>query len=158
MTQTKMNQIESFKIIGISAETTNQDGKAAIDIGNLWGKFFAENISNQIQDKISNEIYSIYTDYESDLTGKYTTVLGLKVDSLDNIPVGLVGRDFSSESFVKFIAKGEMPDAVVETWKEIWSNDKTLNRKYSYDFEVYDEKSQNGIDSEVSIYIATESN
>jgi predicted transcriptional regulator YdeE len=150
-----MNKIESFKIIGVSVETTNEDGKAANDIGNLWGKFFAEKIPSKIENKISNDIYSIYTDYESDFTGKYTTILGLKVDSFGNIPEGLVGREFTSENFVKFIAKGEMPNAVVETWKEIWSNDQDLNRKYTYDFEVYGEKSQNGLNSEVEIYIAT---
>jgi predicted transcriptional regulator YdeE len=47
-----------------------------------------------------------------------------------------------------------MPKAVVETWQEIWSSDKSLNRKYTYDFEVYGEKSQNGLNSEVEIYIA----
>jgi predicted transcriptional regulator YdeE len=145
---------ESFKIIGISTETTNQNGKAAVDLGQLWGKFFAENIPNQIENKISTEIYSIYTDYESDFTGKYTTVIGLKVNSLDNVPEGLVGREFAGESFIKFVAKGEMPKAAVETWQEIWSSDQSLNRKYTYDFEVYGEKSQNGLNSEVEIYIA----
>ena len=32
---------------------------------------------------------------------------------------------------------------------------KELDRKYSYDFEVYGEKSQNGENSEVEIFIAT---
>lgn len=150
-----MNKIQSFKIIGISIEITNQNGQAAQDIGNLWGRFFAENVAGKIQAKLSNDIYSIYTDYESDFTGKYTTVLGMKVGSLDNIPDGLIAREFESETFVKFVAKGEMPNAVVKTWQDIWSKNASLNRKYTYDFEVYGEKSQNGIDSEVEIYIAT---
>lgn len=49
-----------------------------------------------------------------------------------------------------------MPNAVMETWKEIWTKDNELNRKYTADFEVYGEKSQNGENSEVDIYIATE--
>jgi predicted transcriptional regulator YdeE len=73
---------------------------------------------------------------------------------LDNIPEGLIGREFVGENFIKYVAKGEMPKAVVETWQKIWSSDKTLNRKYTYDFEVYGEKSQNGLNSEVEIYIA----
>lgn len=47
-----------------------------------------------------------------------------------------------------------MPNAVVNTWREIWKKDKELDRKYSYDFEVYTEKSQNGENSEVEIYIS----
>jgi predicted transcriptional regulator YdeE len=85
MNHTKFSRIESFKIVGISVQTTNQDGKAAVDLGNLWGKFFAENISSKIKNKISNDIYSIYTDYESDFTGKYTTIIGFKADSFDNL-------------------------------------------------------------------------
>jgi predicted transcriptional regulator YdeE len=76
---TKMTKTESFKIIGISTETTNQAGKAAADLGQLWARFFAENIPNQIQNKISGEIYAIYTDYESDFTGKYTKIIGANI-------------------------------------------------------------------------------
>ena len=47
-----------------------------------------------------------------------------------------------------------MPNAVVKTWKEIWSKDKELNRKYTADLEIYGKNSQNGKNSEVSIYIA----
>jgi len=48
-----------------------------------------------------------------------------------------------------------MPKAIVEAWIDIWEKDKELSRKYTYDFEVYGEKSQNGENSEVEIYIAT---
>ena len=47
-----------------------------------------------------------------------------------------------------------MPNAVVNVWLDIWKRDKELDRKYSYDFEVYGQKSQNGENSEVEIYIA----
>ena len=74
---------------------------------------------------------------------------------MDEIPNGLIGREFQAENFQKFTAKGEMPNAVVTTWVDIWQKDKELDRKYSYDFEVYGEKSQNGENSEVEIFIAT---
>ncbi|MDR6300812.1 putative transcriptional regulator YdeE [Mesonia maritima] len=47
-----------------------------------------------------------------------------------------------------------MPNAVVESWKEIWIKDKELNRKYTADFEVYEQNSQKGKKSEVEIFIA----
>jgi predicted transcriptional regulator YdeE len=53
------------------------------------------------------------------------------------------------------VAKGEKSSAVINTWIDIWQRDKELNRKYSYDFEVYGEKSNNGENSEVEIFIAT---
>ncbi len=150
-----MENIDSFKIIGIASETTNVNGKAAEDLGKLWERFFVENIANKIPNKISEEIYSVYTDYESDYTGKYTCVIGQKVYSMEEIPNGLIGREFKSGKYQKFVAKGQMPNAVVEIWKEIWAKDKELNRKYTADFEVYGQKSQNAEHSEVEIYIAT---
>jgi len=151
-----MKKIDSFKIIGISTETTNENNKSAKDLEKLWGQFYSENISNQISNKISDEIYSIYTDYKTDYKGKYTSIIGLKVNSLDSIPNGLIGREFESGIYTKFIAKGEMPNAVIGIWKEIWAKDKELNRTYTADFEVYGAKSQNGKDSEIEIYIAIE--
>lgn len=144
-----------FKIIGISTQTTNKDNKAAQDLGNLWSKFYSENILEKVQNKISNEIISIYTDYKSDYTEGYTAIIGVLVSTLHEIPNGLIGREFQPENFQKFIAKGEMPNAVMNIWGDIWQRDDELNRKYTYDFEVYGEKSQNGEHSEVEIYVAT---
>lgn len=144
-----------FKIIGISTRTTNKNNQAQDDLGKLWENFFSENIFDKIPNKVSNEIIAIYTDYKSDFTEDYTTIIGVPVSTLNEIPNGLIGREFQAENFEKFTAKGEMPKAVVDVWIDIWQRDKKLNRKYSYDFEVYGAKSQNGKNSEVEIFIAT---
>jgi len=145
--------MNNLKIIGISVETTNQNGKAIEDLGKLWGRFYAENVIEKIPNKINEEVYAVYTDYENDYRGKYTTIIGMAVSSLDKIPDGLVGRAFEAQNFKKFIAKGDMPNAVGKTWKEIWDKDAELNRSYIYDYEVYGSRSQNGANAEVDIYI-----
>lgn len=142
-----------MKIIGIETRTTNQNGQAMQDIGGLWNRFFSENIISKIPNAVNSNIYTIYTDYESDYTGEYTTLLGLEVSSLDEIPSGLVGREFPKQNFKKFLAKGAMPQAVAEAWQKIWEQDKELNRLYQYDYELYTEKSQQGDLSEVEIFI-----
>ena len=144
-----------FKIIGIETRTTNKNNQAQQDLGSLWGKFFSENLIEKIPNKSSYEIIAIYTDYKSDYTEDYTTIIGMPVSTLNEIPDGLIGREFHADQFKKFIAKGEMPQAVVNTWIDIWQRDQELNRKYAYDFEVYGEKSQHGENSEVEIYIGT---
>ncbi len=148
-----MENIQSFEIIGIGMETTNKDGKSGDDLTKLWDHFFAENISDKITNKQGDEIYSVYTDYESDYKGTYKVIIGLKVDSIENVPDGMVGLKIKKGKYKKFVAKGEMPNAVVETWQEIWGKDDEMNRSYSSDFEVYGERSQSGADSEVDIYI-----
>lgn len=142
-----------FKIIGISTRTTNKDNQSQQDLTNLWGQFYAQNIFDKIPNKVSDNVLSIYTDYKSDFTYEYTTIIGVPVSTLDEIPTGLIGREFNADNFEKFIAKGEMPNAVVNVWLDIWKRDKELDRKYSYDFEVYGQKSQNGENSEVEIYV-----
>lgn len=149
-----MEKLNNFKFIGISVETTNANGQSANDLQKLWERFYSENIPTQIPNKVTDEIYSIYTDYETNYTGKYTCIIGFKVNSLDKIPENLIGREFEGGQFQKFIAKGQMPDAVVETWQKIWQKEGELNRKYEVDFEVYGKNSQKGEDSEVQIFIS----
>ncbi|WP_260393285.1 GyrI-like domain-containing protein, partial [Riemerella anatipestifer] len=120
-----------FKVIGISTRTTNKDNKSKEDLGKLWGQFYAENIFEKIPNKVSDEIFSIYTDYKSNYTEEYTTIIGVPVSTLNEIPSGLVGREFEAENFQKFVAKGEMPNAVINTWIDIWNRDEELNRKYT---------------------------
>lgn len=145
-----------FKVIGISTKTTNKDNKSKEDLGELWEKFNSENIVEKIPNKESKETFMIYTDYKSNYTDEYTAILGVPVSSLNEVPSGFVGREFDQENFKKYEAKGKMPDAVLEVWKEIWKNDNNLNRKYSHDIEVYGKNSQSGNNSEVEIYLAVE--
>ncbi len=150
-----MENIDSFKIIGIATRSTNENGKSAEDLGKLWEQFYTEKIPSQIANKISDDIYAIYTDYASDYRGTYTCIIGLKVKTLDKIPEGLVGREFKKGKYERFLAKGPMPNAVIDVWKEIWWKDKELKRNYIADFEVYGDKSKNGEKSEVAIFIGT---
>jgi predicted transcriptional regulator YdeE len=146
-------KIEPFKVIGISVRTTNEHGQAAKDIPLLWEKLINEDILNSIPNKIDNTIYSIYTDYEKDHTKPYTTVLGCKVESLDNIPEGMMGYSFDGGEYLKFTVNGDLSkDLVINEWIKIWNME--LGRVFTADFEVYGEKAQNPSDAEVDILIA----
>ena len=146
-------KIETFNVIGISVRTTNENGTSAKDIPALWNKFMTEGIQQKIPGKISEDIFCIYTDYEKDHTKPYTTILGCKVESLDNIPENMVGKTIESADYEELIAKGNLSDGIVyNKWLEIWNSD--LNRSFTADFEVYGSKTQNPENAEVDIYIA----
>ena len=145
--------MKALKIIGLATQTSNNDGQAIEDLGKLWAQFFGDNIIVKIPNAISSNIYSVYTDYESDFRGEYTTIIGLEVSTLDEIPEGMIGREFQHQIFKKYIAKGELHEAVGKTWAEIWNDDEILNRTYIYDYELYTEKAQNPADAEIEIYI-----
>lgn len=51
-------KIEPFKIIGISVRTTNENGQAAKEIADLWGKFMNEKVLDAIPNKTDNTVYS----------------------------------------------------------------------------------------------------
>jgi len=147
--------ISKFYVIGISTRTTNQNGQSAKDIEALWGKFWGEEIQKQIPNKVSDEIYAVYTDYETDFNGPYTTIVGLPVSSLENIPEGFTGLTIETAVYRKFVSKGKMPEAVFNTWLEIWGNKElNLKRAYKADFTVHGKKYYDGDLAEVETFIS----
>lgn len=145
--------IQKFSVIGISVRTTNENGQASQDIPALWNKFMTERISEKIPNKVDSSIYCIYTEYEKDHTKPYTTILGCKVENLDIIPNGMVGKTFDEATYTKHIAKGNILQGMVfGEWTKIWNSD--LDRTFTADFEVYGEKTQNPEKAEVDIFVA----
>ena len=146
-------KLDGFQVIGISVQTTNENNKSAEDITELWGRFMKDGILDKIPNKIDNSIYSIYTEYESDYMKPYTTILGCKVQNLDNIPKGMIGKEINSGNYLRFSAKGDLTNGIVyKEWTKIWQS--KINRAYSADFEIYGPKAQNPSDAVVNIYVA----
>jgi predicted transcriptional regulator YdeE len=146
-------KITAFNIIGIDVRTTNENGQMGIDIPALWAKFLGEGTVAKIPNKIGDQIYCIYTDYEKDHTRPYTTILGCKVSTLDSIPDGMVGHTFGEANYQQFIAKGNlMEGAVINEWTRIWNS--PIPRAYTADLEIYGERSQDPTNAEVDIFIA----
>lgn len=143
----------SFKIVGISVRTTNENMQAMIDIPALWNRFSAEHISDKIPGKESDELYCVYTDYEKDHTKPYTTLLGHKVNSSAPLPEGLVEKLIPEQHYLVFTAKGNPQEgSVFSEWQKIW--DSAIDRLFSSDFEIYGAKSQDPENAEVDIYLA----
>ena len=146
-------KITSFNIIGIAVRTTNENSQAAKDIPALWNKFMSENMLQQIPNKVDNTIYCMYTEYEKDHTKPYTTLLGCKVENLENIPTGMTGKTVEDGNYIKQTVKGNLMQGVIaNAWIKIWNAN--FPRLYTADFEVYGEKAQNPENAEVDIFIA----
>src|ERR1700733_15248974 len=100
--------LDAFYVIGISVRTTNMNNKALQDIGELFGNFVGQHIMEKIPNKISEDIYCVYTDYESDFNGPYTTIIGCKVGLLENIPKGLVGKSIPVSKYQVYKSTGKL--------------------------------------------------
>lgn len=145
--------VKPFHIIGIEIRTTNENGKAATDIPELWHKFFSEDIMHKIPNKVDNTMYCLYTDYEKDYSKPYTTILGCRVSHLEDLPAGLTAKSFEEGHYQVFSAKGRLSEGIVfQQWSKIWAMD--IPRAYMVDFEIYDENARDPNNATVNIYIS----
>jgi len=145
----QITQQESFFVAGIAVRTTNQMGRSMQDIGRLWTRFITENIRNQISNRYAEDIYCVYTDYETDHTGWYTTVLGCRVHEIAND--GFFVALLPSGNYRVYKPQGKQPDAVGKTWAEIW--DDSASRNYIADYDLYKAGASSLEETEVEIYV-----
>lgn len=146
--------LEKFTVAGISVRTINKEGRSQRDISELWGKLLIDNVIQSIPNRVSDDIYCIYTEYESDFTGEYTTILGCQVSSIEGISDEYTIKEIPTCDYYKFISEGKIPEAVGNTWNFIWQSD--IKRKYLADFEVYGKSAENPENAIVATYLSIE--
>ena len=132
-TRAGLAEVESFDIIGISIITDNEKGTN--DINALWERFFKESIGQFVPNKTDDVIYAVYSDYEGDHEKPYRLTIGYRVNG-EETPETMHRVNVKSQEYAVMSAAGKQPDALIETWKAIWSST-DLPRSYTTDFEVY---------------------
>jgi predicted transcriptional regulator YdeE len=148
-----LKSLDNFRITGISVRTTNQDSQSDKDIGSLWQRFTEGNLAAQIADKASDDIYCVYTEYESDHTGPYTAILGLRVNSGGSeAPRGFVNVDIPAGNYRVYKLEGKFPESIANTWRQIWKD--PIERKYTADFDLYKAGAKSFEETEAVIYLA----
>lgn len=155
MVKVRLEEMESFNVIGIFIRTKNEEGHADQQIPKLWNRFWEEEIIKKIPQRTEDTIYAVYTDYESDFRGSYTFLIGCKVPENTPIPDGMIEREIPAQKYVVYTAKGNYPESLIDTWGEIWGSQ--TPRAYSADFEVYNEDFTGDQNSKVDVYVALKS-
>lgn len=120
-------------IVGISIRTSNAHFQE--ETAPIWERFYGENLGGKIPNRLSSNLFAVYTEYEGDYTKPYTFLLGCEVSNLENIPQGMKGVEIAPSTYAVFTAKGKFPDSLIATWHTIWKRD--LKRTYRADFEIY---------------------
>jgi len=127
--------LESKKIYGLKVRTTNEnemDPKKA-KIGALWGDFFQQILPGVPE---GSKGYGVYANYESDAFGAFDVLAGTEVENKD-----LESIEIEAGNYLCFETKGELPQAVIDTWGEIWnyfSDEKCQDKRiFRSDFELY---------------------
>ena len=142
-------ELEEKQINGVSVKTTNADemNPNTAKIGNLHQHF--DTIAC-VDYKAGARVYGVYFDYESDASARFSVLAG--ADYISSSSEGLEQVTLVKGNYLIFEGHGEMPQAVIDTWLNVWEYFSGKNaeheRAFTTDFELY--KSQN----EVDVYIA----
>lgn len=128
----KTLEIDAFEVKGINIRTDNQSIEEIID---LWSKVGKVNLKE--------ELYAVYSNYESDHNGKYDLLVGsLKNDLKDSIQV-------KEGKYLVFELEQGTPDKVGAMWQKIWQDTEIYKQRlFTTDFEHY------FLDGRASIYLA----
>ena len=149
--KTETLTIAAKTIVGIEVRTTNANGKAMQDIGALWGRFMEEQVAYKIQHKSSDDIFCLYTDYESDHTGFYTAIIGCEVSEVEGSE-GLSIVHIPASKYQVHQLSGKFPEKLNAAWQQIWRNSE--DRLYTVDYDLYKPGANSFEEMEVEIFVA----
>ena len=128
-------------IAGLSLRTSN--ATAFEDIPQHWRAFFAQQVLAHIPDKISNELYAVYTEFDripqtaDDIYGLgYTLVIGAAVSSTAHLPPSLASTVIPATRRAVFAVEPALPEQVGTQWQKIWQM-QNLQRVFAPDYEHY---------------------
>jgi len=96
----KFMEKEAFYVVGIEADIHYNDPNGTCPIAGLWGMWNEENLMDRIPDKVGANTYGITHSETADSVAKYTVCTEVK--SLNNLPIGLVGRRFAKSEYAVF--------------------------------------------------------
>ena len=127
-------RLAEIRLIGKSIRTANA---RADEIGEFWGRLFAEGHFDRIPNRTADDKYGVYTDYESDHTGEYTLFVGSPVSTFDEVPDGMTTLLLPATKYARFPLPAPTPDAIISTWQAIWASDLEPARAYAADFDCF---------------------
>ncbi len=139
---------KSKTIYGLKARTTNENemNPQTAKIAGLWGEFFTKVMPTLPQ---GTQGYGVYSNYESDAFGAFDVTTGSEVENSELEQITL-----AEGNYLCFKTKGELPQAVIDAWGEIWNYFADENcpdrRVFKTDYELYLSE------SEAEVYIGVE--
>lgn len=141
--------LERQRLVGLCTRTCNSDEQSLekSKIAPLWERFYTE-IAPRLQKE--SAVYGLYYDYASDVHDAFSVLAGTQLASSEE---GLETAYIQEGKYLKFSAKGKMPETIINLWAEIWEffekPDCRFTRAYKTDFEAY--TSLEGLDIYISI-------
>jgi predicted transcriptional regulator YdeE len=85
----------------------------------------------------------VYMEYESDATGRYTCLAGVRIPSATAAPPGLRVVTIPAGEYLVFRSEGPVPESVFRGWQAIWKyfdDNPAEHRAFYVDVELYGEE------------------
>ena len=135
----KFVEKEGFKVVGLE-EDFNDETKQ--NIPKLWD-MFSKKMGN-IPNRKGSISYGLCISHNIN-EGDFSYMAGVEVDSLKDIPKGMVGKTVSKQRYAVFTMKlqGDIHEDIQKTWKYImgtWLPKSGYEYAGTPDFELYDER------------------
>ncbi|KAB8125812.1 AraC family transcriptional regulator [Gracilibacillus oryzae] len=155
---TRMEELPSFTLAGISTITTNEaelslNGK----IGNLFEQFYSQSIGEKLGVNILEDgHYSCYFNYEQEDKGHYEILVGVQVNEKVQSNDRIKTITAPAATYAVFVTeRGPIVEVVQRAWANIWqwAQQPGINRTFSADFEFYG-KNIDPEDGQAEIYIS----
>jgi predicted transcriptional regulator YdeE len=132
--------IKGFLVAGLAVRTSNADeaDPARAKLPTLW--------QGHAQDPRIRSLgglpVGVYTDYESDATGAYTSLAGVRVRHAGDVPPGLRVVAVPAGDYLVFRSEGPVPQCVLGGWQAVWkyfADNPSARRAFGTDAELYGE-------------------
>lgn len=119
-----------FATIAINSESETQ-----LSLAKAWKTFTANKHRFAINNKISDDIYLIYSDYSQHAKGTISLFIGHKVSEFNDLASDFKPLTVPSQSYASFQLNGDFSHIAHDAWQQLPSLN--LNRSYNYDMEIY---------------------
>lgn len=150
---------DAFTFMGISTRTRNEvEARQGGRIPSLWEQYYGQKVADKIGYSGSEEpTVALYSDYESDVSGEYQFSIGKSVKNVGDKVNDFYVKVIPASTYAVFTTeKGNLTDVVGKAWLDIWAwfQSSGLERTYTGDFEIYDERCMDLSNVQVDIYVA----
>lgn len=153
-----VEEIQAFEVVGIGGRTSNAaEGSGTGIIGRLWERARAGGALAPLGAGEADEVYALYSNYESDASGAYDFTIGVRVGAQHAVPAGFVRRAVERARYARVMSEpGPAGKAVFEAWNRVWSatpSDLGGARAFGTDFEVHPVSALSGGQDPATLFV-----
>ena len=148
---------DSFNVLGIEKKIDMD--KNFVQVPKFWQNEMEAGICPKLATLPgvvkSGEILGLCSDFDGE-KNQFSYIICTRVNTLDEIPDGMVVKEIPTARYAVFTAKGTVPEAVQKVIRYVyqtWFPETNYDRGAGPEFELYDERADGTDSAEVDIYI-----